>query len=231
MRAQIQKNISINELIEAKENISPLFPMELLKTRPARINFARDNPETPHIDVAQGALDQHIADVLNRSKSKWGFGGWGEDRTFYESDKGERRYKAIHLGIDIWLPEGTPIYTPLTGVVHSFKHNTEQLTNGPTIITEHAIDEVPFWILYGNLSIGTLRNVQEGKTVRSGDWIGNVGGKHENGGWPTHVHLQIISDIGKNKGHFPAYAKHHEKDAYLHLCPNPESLIAPFLVS
>lgn len=230
MRAQIQNTISIADLIDAKENISPLFTLALLATPPARIDFSRDNPHAKHIDIAKGDLQNHITETLKKSGSKWGYGGWGEDRTFYESEKGERRYRAIHLGIDIWLPEGTSIHTPMTGTIHSFKHNTAPLSNGPTIVTEHAIDGIPLWILYGNLSKDSLGRLREGATVRSGDQVGSVGGTHENGGWPSHVHVQIVSDIGKNMGHFPAYAKHAEKEHYLLLCPNPVSLIAPFLV-
>ncbi len=222
-------------MLDSRENIAPLFPMKILSSRPLRFDFSRNNPAIRTVDMSQPEqLEAHITEALRRSGRSWGYGGWGEDRFLYQSSplfKSGQEYRSIHLGIDIWLPPGTPIYTPMTGKVHSFADNQHFLDYGPTIITEHEIGGVRFYILYGHLSRSSLARLKLGQTLRYGDNIATIGERSENGSWPPHVHLQLIADMGEKKGDYPGVAKPSEKARYLQLCPNPESLIAPFLVA
>ena len=202
--------------------------MELMATSAHRFDFSKHNHDLKYIAINDPeVLDRHICDTLQKNRRRWGYGGWGEHRTFYESEGVSNQ--DIHLGLDIWLPADTPIYAPFTGTIHGYQDHADRKGSGPTIVTRHAIGETTFWILFANLSKNSLESVKVGKTVRSGDEIARVGAKHENGGWPAHVHLQIISDMTGHIDHFPQYAKQSEKEHYLRICPNPESLIAPFL--
>ncbi|HEY4526675.1 MAG TPA: peptidoglycan DD-metalloendopeptidase family protein [Candidatus Paceibacterota bacterium] len=227
------KYIAINELIDAKENISPLFPLELLTTPPHRFDFSKKNPALSNVNMERPeTLAALIDETLKQQHKLWGYGGWGEDRFLYQASplfKAGQEYRSIHLGIDIWLPEGTSLHAPFAGTVHSFQNNQNFLDYGPTIITEHRIGDTSFYILYGHLSTESLGKIRGGQIVRAGDEIATIGKMHENGNWPSHVHLQLITDMGGKKGDFPGVAKPSEKDLYLKLCPNPESLLRPFL--
>lgn len=227
----ISAHISINELIDAKENISPLFALAIMATPAHRFDFSHDNPQWKTSDISKPeVLEHHIAESFKKNRRKWGFGGWGEHRHFYSQSE-RQGDEHIHLGLDIWLPEATEIYAPFTGIVHGFQDHAHTKGSGPTIITQHAIGDATFWILFGNLSQDSLEGIKVGKVVRSGDKIARIGAKHENGGWPPHVHLQIISDMTGHVGEFPQYVRQSEKERYLQICPNPESLIRPFLVT
>jgi hypothetical protein len=82
-----------------------------------------------------------LARYLEREKADFGLGGYLEDRVVYLGDQfepalaGERR--SVHLGIDIFGPEVTPVHAPLSGVVVSVQDNTEPFDYGPTVIFEH----------------------------------------------------------------------------------------------
>ena len=226
--------ISINELIDAKENIAPLVPIEILKSPYYRFDLSRHNLEVAHIDMSTPeALRKYILDTLTNRRCGWGFGGWGEDRALYQShpffrDKGGDH--SIHLGMDIWLPAETPIYVPFTGTVHGFKDNSNDHEYGPSIITEHRIGDVPFYILFSHLSSNALDGIKEGALMRSGDQVATVATEKESIELPPHVHVQLITDMAGHGADFPEVAKLSEKNKYLNLCHNPESLLSPFMV-
>lgn len=215
--------------------LAPLFPMELLSTAPHKFDFSKHNPAIKNIDMNKpGDLERHINEVLKTTGKRWGYGGWGEDRFLYQSSDLFRSgdgHRSIHLGIDIWLPTGTPLFAPIAGTVHSFNDNQHFLDYGPTIITQHEIGGHKFYILYGHLSRSSLTGLQEGRTVRLGDQIATVGESHENGNWPSHVHLQLMRDMGDKHGDFPGVAVPADKMHMLEVCPNPESLFGQFVVA
>jgi len=101
---------------------------------------------------------------------------------------------------------------------------------GPSIITEHRIGDASFYILFSHLRPNALDNLKEGATVRSGDQIASVATEVESVELPPHVHLQLITDLGEHSVDFPEVARLSEKNKYMNVCANPESLLSPFMV-
>ena len=140
------------------------------------------------------------------------YGGYLEQRDIYdsfdlfESQTSSRRN--IHLGI-----------------VHSFKDNTEPGSYGPTIIIKHTINEITFYTLYGHLSKQSLKNLHQGKAIKSGEVLACLGSSKENGGYAPHLHFQVIKEIGDNFGDFPGVCSKHEMEYYKQICPDPSFLI------
>ena len=122
-------------------------------------NVVDFNANTDHLyqfDLTIGNKDLDAATIADTEKfSRWvneklaanncmfGFGGYMENRNIYAHsplfNEGPvpRRH---HLGVDIWAKAGTPIHSPLSGKVHSFKDNNNFGDYGPTIILEHDLD-------------------------------------------------------------------------------------------
>lgn len=98
----------------------------------------------------------------------------------------------IHIGLDVGAPRGTGVYAPLDGCLVSFGYNSAAGDYGHVLVTEHVVDDVPFWILYGHLSASSVAWKRLGQHIHQGDRLGSIGGRRENGGWPDeHVHIQI----------------------------------------
>ena len=234
MRTQTPNFIDINELIDAKENIAPVVPIEILTSPFYRFDLSRHNPDIAHVDMGRPeTLRKYIVDTLTERRCGWGFGGWGEDRALYKTHpffKDKAGDHSIHLGMDIWLPAETPVFVPFTGTVHGFKDNSTDHNYGPSIITEHRIGDASFYILFSHLSLHALDNLKEGATVRSGDQIASVACEEESTELPPHVHLQLITDLGEHNVDFPEVARLSEKNKYMNVCANPESLLSPFMV-
>ena len=47
----------------------------------------------------------------------------------------------------------------------------------------------------------------------------------ENGGWPAHLHFQIIGDLMGFIGDFPGVAKQSEIEEWLERCPDPNLIL------
>jgi murein DD-endopeptidase MepM/ murein hydrolase activator NlpD len=156
-------------------------------------------------------------------------GGYGEDRGVYSqvlfAPEGVEP-RTVHLGLDVFAPAGTDVFTPLSGRVHSSRINDAEGDYGPTIILEHApVAGLKFHTLYGHLSRDSLKGLKPGTAFMAGEKIADLGTKRENGGWAPHLHFQIILDIGDAKGDYPGVCRRSERDHWLSICPDPGPLL------
>ena len=159
-----------------------------------------------------------------------GFGGYNETRNIYQRSTHFNKMEPdnernIHLGVDLWAPAGTVVYTPLNGIVHSFKNNTHYGDYGPTIILKHIIQNHTFYTLYGHLSLKSIAGLKVGMAFQQGDLLGDLGDAHINGDYPPHLHFQIIKDIQNYKGDYPGVCSKKDLDFYLNNCPDPNILL------
>lgn len=173
-------------------------------------------------DVLFGRLRAEGAEI--------GIGRYDEARRWYtgeayrvETDDGPE-WRTIHLGIDLFVPAGTPVLAPLDGVVHSVRDNAARLDYGPTVILRHEFDDVVFHTLYGHLAPDALA-LEPGRPVRKGEVIGHVGDRPGNGDWAPHLHLQLIADLLDREGEFPGVARPSERAIWRSLSPDPNVLL------
>ncbi len=174
-------------------------------------------------------MEQKIEDWRKKTKNGVGIGRYNEARLVYSSDlfrseknsHGEAR--TIHLGLDVFTWPGSPVKAPLNGEVHSFKNNRKELDYGPTIILKHSpgVEGLEFFTLYGHLTAASLEGLYPGKPIKKGETLGWVGDFRENGGWPPHLHFQIITDMLDYMGDYPGVARPAERKVWLSLCPDP----------
>ena len=107
------------------------------------------------LDLSHGArlCGQNIAgldvttlgELIDRTMAKAGtafaFGRYAEPRELYSnenfaSDETEES-RTIHMGIDLFCREGTPVRSPLDGTVAFLANNDAELDYGPLIILRH----------------------------------------------------------------------------------------------
>ncbi len=179
-----------------------------------------------------GALAGRIFGELNKARVTAGIGRYEEARLLYTSPlfgassnpTDERR--TIHLGVDLFVAPGTAVYAPLEGIVHALANNAGSLDYGPVAILRHATsDGQEFFTLYGHLTRETLRNLRVGQAIGRGERLARVGAVQENGGWPPHVHFQVIVDLLDRGTDFPGVAAASERGVWTSLCPDPNWLL------
>ncbi len=180
-------------------------------------------------------VDEFTQKLFERKRAEQaaaGIGKYDEARLVYTSELFQSKsndgpeWRTVHLGLDIFMEPGSPVLAPLDGAVHSFRNNSGKLDYGPTIILRHSVaGHVTFYTLYGHLSADSLEDLREGMPVKQGARIGKIGDATVNGGWPPHLHFQIISDLLGRSGDFPGVARPSEREIWLSLCPDPNLLV------
>ena len=181
---------------------------------------------------ATSALAPRIVDEMRRGNASIGVGRHNEARMLYTSPLfgadasplEERR--TIHLGMDFFAESGTAVQAPLEGVVHVLANNAARLDYGPLVILKHEVkDAGEFFTLYGHLTTDTLAQLKIGQTIARGEQFARIGTANENGGWPPHLHFQIILDLLDLGPNFPGVAFASQRAVWTNLSPDPNLLV------
>ena len=177
----------------------------------------------------QSDLAQYVTDKKKRVNKTFAYGGYGEKRTFYQSQLfqyvGEARN--IHLALDIWAEAGTELFTPLDAEVFSIQYNNKSLDYGHTLILQHFEMGKKFYSLAGHLSASIGQLWKKGDEIKKSQFMAQIGDINKNGGWCPHVHFQLILDLHGNIGDYPGVCSEVDKEFYFNNCPDPTPLIIP----
>jgi len=224
----------MNWLRGHRDEFAPVIEGGLERNRPFVFDLSVASPELGSWKDPEDMeeLNSLLLGQMAGAGSKVGLGRYDEARRFYSSDifRAARldspEWRTIHLGLDLHLEPGSAVTAPLDGVVHSLADNCGRLDYGPTIILEHAIGGGhKFYTLYGHLAKESLKGLTQGRTFRKGDRLGRIGSIKENGGWPPHLHFQIILDLLGKCGDFPGVAPPSQREVWLSLSPDPALIL------
>jgi len=228
----------VNILAKRKQLFHKVVPFDGFNDKLLVMDFTEASPYQFADTVSDTQqFSNYIQSLLQQHNSRYGIGGYAENRTIYSrsdifnTDKHNvtasktEEPRRLHLGIDIWGSSGTPVYVTMGGVIHSFAFNDKFGDYGATIILQHQLDTIVFHTLYGHLSLADLQGLKEGKFVSQGETLGHFGEPHENGQWPPHLHFQIVKDMRVMKGDYPGVCKFSEREQYLRNCPNPDLIL------
>lgn len=226
------KILLLDILKKHRQEFHRVVPFEPLKDKLLLLDFTENNSEiTDAILSDTNNFSAYITKKLQSSNSRYGIGGYSENRTVYSRSRhfdssvpGEEP-RRLHLGIDIWGAVNTPVMAPLNGIIHSFAFNNNFGDYGATIILTHNLEGNPFHILYGHLSLNSLKNIDEGQLIKKGDVFAEFGMQFENGHWPPHLHFQLIIDMQGKNGDYPGVCKNSEREFYIKNCPDPDIVL------
>jgi peptidoglycan LD-endopeptidase LytH len=159
--------------------------------------------------------------------ARWGIGRYDERRSrdMYCSHL-YADGRCIHMGLDIWGPTGTPVFAVRDGCVYAMADNDNPRDYGPTIVTEHEVRKVRFWLLHGHLSRASLASLEVGDRIERGQTIGYFGPPGENGGWAPHLHLQV-SLLPPRGADMPGVVHPDRRAASRLLYPDPRKIVGP----
>jgi 4-aminobutyrate aminotransferase-like enzyme len=184
-----------------------------------------ESPEEPG-DLARFTrkLFERIADA----DARIGIGRYDEARLLYggavfQAEGNDRETpRTVHIGLDLFVPAGTPVLAPLAGTVESVRDNGMGGEYGPTLILRHEPEAgLVFHTLYGHLGREVLSALRPGAPVERGQHITTIGNLNVNGGWPPHLHFQLIADLLDRDGEFPGVARADQLEVWKSLSPDP----------
>jgi len=208
-------------VLDSKIPIHDYIPLDLSDHNQALKNVDTSSSKDFEIFVFEHIKSKH---------AQVAFGGYNEVRTIYQrsthfNPQDVTPQRDIHLGMDLWIDAGAPIFSPLNATVHSFKNNANYGDYGPTLILEHNVDGVVFYTLYGHLSLESLTALKVGQSFEQGENIAILGDASINGDYPPHLHFQIIRDLQGFHGDYPGVCAKQDLAFYLNNCPDPNVLL------
>ncbi len=222
-------------LKENPETIGPVVEPRLDPENILVLDLSIGSPELTNLEELSdtGRFAALLSHRLRNAGAAVGIGRYNEARAIYTSDPFKiagdeiEEWRTVHLGIDLFVEPGTPVFAPIDGRVHSFRNNAQRLDYGPTVILEHNMGPGcgSFFTLYGHLDPESLEGLHEGMPAKRGRRIGSVGDFPVNGDWPPHLHFQIISDMLGRQGEFPGVAAPRDREVWLSLCPDPNLVL------
>ena len=190
--------------------------------------FLGADPKTAETPALTAAIERE----LRIAHSSLGIGRYDEPRLLYtsplfgESQSPVDERRTVHLGMDLFLEAGSNVRAPLDGTVHTIADNAAPLDYGPVVILRHlTCDAVEFFTLYGHLSKESIAKLSIGQPVPKGQAFARIGTVAENGGWPPHLHFQIIADLLDLNEKFPGVARASERAIWTDLCPDPNLML------
>ncbi len=203
-----------------KGNILPYEKLENLSA----IHLGIDS----HLLDENGSLQSDLAEYKLKKElgEKTGIGGYGEIRSIYDSEQfvseglSGRKYRSVHLGLDLWTREGTEVYSPLDGRIYGVADHQVQGDYGGLVIVEHKVGQDNFFLLYGHLDPRSISR-QIGDDIKAGEKIAQLGARSVNGGWVPHLHFQLILDMLDHKDNFPGVCAHEDQALWKAICPDP----------
>lgn len=157
-------------------------------------------------------------------------GGYLEPRALYTSNAYDKignfgkESRTIHLGIDFWLPSGTPVHNVLDGEVVLAINDAGNKEYGGLVILKHAIDGLEFYTLYGHLSVASATKHKVGDFIKKGELVGELGNSNENGNWAPHLHFQVMLSLLNYENDFPGVAYYSQIEVWQSVCPDPNLL-------
>jgi 4-aminobutyrate aminotransferase-like enzyme/Ser/Thr protein kinase RdoA (MazF antagonist) len=195
-------------------------------------------PEPEDVEGWTRTLFQRMKEV----EAVVGVGRYDEARRWYTSDvfrapaEEAPEWRTVHLGVDLFLPAGSPVFAPFDAVVYSVALNGGSLDYGPTVILEHRVGgEGPdgpgtavalrFWTLYGHLGEDVLSDLVIGQRLSRGTAFARIGSYPANGNWAPHLHFQIITHTLGRTGDFPGVGRPSQRDLWKALSPDPNLVL------
>ena len=157
-------------------------------------------------------------------------GGYLEKRALYTSaiyksasDNGFER-RNIHLGVDFWLPENTPVHALLEGEVVCVTNDAYPKGYGGLLILKHQVADFHFYTLYGHNTVQSVQKHAIGSRVKKGAQIAVLANASENGDWVPHLHFEIMLSRLDYSDDFPGVAFESELAIWKSICPDPNLL-------
>lgn len=167
--------------------------------------------------------------LMQQAGADVAIGRYCENRNVYQGEAfniTSSSARTFHLGVDLGMPAGSPVYTPLDGTIAAFNDNATYLDYGPVILLRHETTSgIPFWTLYGHLSRTSLPELIVGAKVKAGDQIATMGTEEENVGWPPHTHFQLLTDLCGMGLDVYGVAPKDEVSLWRSISPNPNLLL------
>jgi 4-aminobutyrate aminotransferase-like enzyme/Ser/Thr protein kinase RdoA (MazF antagonist) len=188
--------------------------------------FPGHQQEFNNLDLFQFKIDQLQKEVPNKILA----GGYLEPRNLYTSTEYDtlgnngKQSRTVHIGVDFWLPENTPVHALLDGEVVIAENDIGDKEYGGLIVLKHQQKDWCFYTLYGHNTPESVLKHKLGDVLKKGEQIADLANYPDNGNWAPHLHFQVMLSLLDYKTDFPGVAYFNQIEVWKSICPNPNLL-------
>ncbi|HEX5051270.1 MAG TPA: aminotransferase class III-fold pyridoxal phosphate-dependent enzyme [Planctomycetota bacterium] len=175
---------------------------------------------------------RRTGEALRAAGATFGLGRYLEPRPIYTGAafggaEPNAARRTVHLGIDVFAPAGTAVHAPWPATVHSAAHCPGELDYGGLVVLRHTLpDGGSFGTLYGHLDPRGVGALRPGQRLAAGEAFAALGATQVNGGWPPHLHLQVLAaDPADLAAVPPGVADPDDVPGHAALYPDPSPLL------
>ena len=138
--------------------------------------------------------------------------------------------RTMHIGIDLFAPDGRPVHAPLAGEVVTAIDRANPQDYGGTIVLRHMTDDGDaFFTLYGHLDPASITGLKTGDRLEPGALFATLGSSAVNGGWQPHLHFQLAMCLPDGEtasvDDWPGVSDADDLAFFSALYPNPADLL------
>jgi 4-aminobutyrate aminotransferase-like enzyme/Ser/Thr protein kinase RdoA (MazF antagonist) len=179
-------------------------PMVSAIRRPLALDLSPTSDRLPSAAIGDASIiDEMVAEA---GAEGWtAVGRWGEARLTDAETDGTIEAATVHLGVDLFLPAGTPVSAPVGGVVRIAPAGVVLAADGFDLRLD-----------------GVVASAPPGGRVEPGDVLGAVSDRGPDD-LPSLLHVQLVAEPGlaAPRRTVPSLAV-----AWLRLCPDPSAMLA-----
>ena len=227
MSAHYQKNL--NWIKENQQAFGLITPYNFKEDKYLVFDLSVASKEFVDIDWEHNkpAIADHLVNRMKTANAVAGITRYDEPRLFFYQDKFKSAnedftdYRNVHLGMDLIMEVGTPVYAALDGVVHHIIQNdaTKDLKNA-VLLKHQPASDIEFYTIYGNIE----SDLSIGDSIKKGTQIGQLVFIDN---WSSHLHFQIALDLVGHDTNFPVTTIPTEtiKQFWTTISPNPNIIL------
>jgi murein DD-endopeptidase MepM/ murein hydrolase activator NlpD len=161
---------------------------------PCYVDLSEDGPHIGAVrGLSQRELDKYIKKIQAEHGVAWSLSGERESRmAMYRAFGLTETY--IHIGLDINVPAGTPLFAPFDCTVVAKGYDTRDGGGGfggnLTLKVENYGET--FYLMFGHLAKNIACSI--GDKIKGGEHFATTGDFDENGEWFHHTHMQVLTE-------------------------------------
>lgn len=212
-------------ILNTDTEIAPIFG-DQISGKPYIFDFSESGPKN-YATTDFDKFQEQIFDEIEQNNKEWGVGLYLENRTPLLKDYHQMidEKRVFHAGVDIMVPAEYKVYAPIDGEVYKFGIDEGLGNYGGYVIMKHALDETPFYAIYGHLNLDKYP-LETGQKIKCGEIFAETGERANSGWWFTHIHVQIITqkavDLGRE---LQGYITHEDLGMVTEIFPSPYHLL------
>ncbi len=175
---------------------------------------------------------RHLSARLKQAGARYGIGRYKETRlgqsSFLEPypvpEKGVT--PTVHLCVEVVAPQDATVYAPFAGRVHSVTKIRAAEDLGPALVLAHnPAQGIAFYTIFRGISSRATACLSLGQKIEKGQAFAAISSKTENGGWPSHVRMQLVTRLMDYGSDFPSACTQDQTAVWTQICLDPNLVL------